>query len=107
MGGGRLGEFLQRLAGDGFVRDQDIDRLDRNVEQRLVFDFLGLAEQVDDELAGAGDRDDIAGLQHEIGIGIGNLLAAADPLDQQAAVGHAGLGLRDGLADIGRVRPMA
>ena len=105
MGGGRLGKLLQCLAGNGFVGDQDIDRLDGNVEQRLVLDLLGLAEQVDDELAGAGDRDDIAGLQHEVGIGVGNLLAAADTLDQQAAVGHAGFGLRDGPADIGRIRP--
>jgi hypothetical protein len=95
-----LGHFCERLAVDFLVADQDVHAFDRNGQQFLVFD-LGRArsEDVDEHIAGAGHRDDIALTQDGVGTCLLDLSAAADAQNEDAGVGHERLGLDRTQAD--------
>ena len=54
-----------------------------------IFDLLwSAAEQLNEDVARTGDRNDVAGLEHEAGLGLYDIVAPADALHKQPMVRH-------------------
>lgn len=96
-----FGDFLDGLARQVLVGQHDLDDLGGQVDQVTVLDF-----GADDprrlqyqRVVPASHAQDVAGLQHGGGIGVEDLVAAADALDEDARLDEARLDIAHGLAD--------
>ena len=70
---------------------------DRDVEEFLVLDLLGArSDQLDDDLARAGERDHVARLERHAGLCFEDAFSSAKPVDEQPVLGHTRLGSGDG-----------
>ncbi len=78
-------QLLEILAGDGSIRYENVDNFCRNVEELPVLDLLqhGI-EGIDEALAMTGDRDDVVRPQHGLAIGLDDLIAAPNALNEDA-----------------------
>ncbi len=90
-----LGELGQRLAVGVLAGDVDVDALGLQVEQFRILDLLGtLADEIDQRLARAGKRDDVALAQDRVRGRILDDAVAANAFDEDAGVGHQRLSFR-------------
>ena len=78
-------DFTQCLAIHRLAAHEDVDQRDRHVEQALVFDLRNdRLDFLHQRVARPGDRHDITGLEHAVGIRIDESVTATDALDEDA-----------------------
>ena len=54
-----------------------------------------MAEKLNEDVARTGDRNDVAGLEHEAGLGLYDVVAPADALHEQPMVPNRRFGRRN------------